>query len=239
MTQLGEAVLVAFIAADDKAGKCDFKPVKDNWTANLVGSSDALGGYLGNKPHAATASAITQTQWPSQAHHLIPHLTLIDHAVADWLKAGGASIMWGDTEYNVDHQHNGKWLPYASDLPEWQNNTPAQNRKLLFDLMAKSGMQIHQGPHSGLNNYGVGEVPYKQCVNKYLDKINVNANSHYKRNPPCSDCAGNSNKGKVPPRANTVRFVDQASSVLWGDIKARRIFVSRIAADFVACAGVP
>lgn len=229
MTQIGETVLVAFLSEDENVGKCDFKPPQDNWTANLEGSSEALSGHLGGKP----------TQWPSQAHHLIPHLTLIDHPVAGWLQTGGQSIMWGDTKYNVDHRHNGKWLPYASALPEWKTNTPAQNRKLLFDLMARSGLQIHQGPHSGLENYGVGEVSYKQCVNKYLDKINVHSNSHYKRTPACADCAGNSKAGKVPPRANTVRFVDKASEVLWQDITASRIFVSRIAAEFVASGGIP
>jgi hypothetical protein len=238
MTQVGEAVLVGFIAADDNKAKCDFKPDQTNWTANLSGSSEALAASLGNKPHAANEAALSATAWPSQAHHLIPHLTLIDHPVAEWLKSGGSSELWGDTKYNVDHRNNGKWLPYAADMPEWQTNSASDNRKLLFKLMRLSGLQIHQGPHSGLNNYQAGEMPYKACVKKYLDKINQNANSHYKKTPPCTDCKPDGKK-KLPPRDNTVRFVDQASAVLWQDIAAARIFVSRIAAEFVLTGGVP
>lgn len=239
MTQIGEAVLLGFIAKDDAAGKCDFKPAQEDWQANLVGSSEALGRSLGNKPDAKREADLSPGAWPSQAHHLIPHLTLIDHPVSGWLKAGGQSVMWGDTEYDVDHRHNGKWLPYAKDLPEWQTNSATENRKLLFKLMRLSGLQIHQGPHSGLNNYQVGEMPYKACVKKYLDKINQNANSHYAMNPACTDCAGHRLQGKVAPRRNTVRFVDQASQVLWQDITAARIFVSRIAAEFAMTGGIP
>jgi hypothetical protein len=43
MTQVGEAVLVAMLAADDKKAKCDFKPPQTNWKANLEGDADRLG----------------------------------------------------------------------------------------------------------------------------------------------------------------------------------------------------
>lgn len=50
MTQVGEAVLVAMLAADDKKAKCDFKPPQTNWKANLEGDADRLGGLLGKQP---------------------------------------------------------------------------------------------------------------------------------------------------------------------------------------------
>ena len=99
--------------------KCDYKPEDTPWKANLAGNSETLGNNLGNKPNAGSVAELSRTQWPSQAHHLIPHLTLKDHAVAKWLKEG--SILFADTKYNVDHENNGKWMPYASSLPEWQN----------------------------------------------------------------------------------------------------------------------
>jgi hypothetical protein len=236
MTEVGEAVQIAFLKEQEKE-KCDFKPDEESWTANLEGSSKALEGYLGNKPNASEESELSSEKWPSQAHHLIPHLTLKDHAVAKWLKNANGSIMWGDTFYNVDHEHNGKWLPYASALKEWPQSGPKARRELMFKVMRLSGLQLHQGPHSGSNRYEIGEQPYKACVIKYLDKIKQNAVSHYKKQPPCEDCAGSSDNGKVPPRANTVRFVDQASELIWDDILEQRIFVSRIAAEFAQCAG--
>lgn len=236
MTEVGEAVLVELLAQQDKE-KCDFKPQKETWTANLEGSSTALEGHLGNKPTASRESELSPDHWPSQAHHLIPHLTLKDHMVAMWLKKIKSSIMWGDTFYNVDHENNGKWLPYASALQEWKRYGAKRRRDLMFKVMRLSGLQLHQGPHSGSNRYEIGEQPYKACVIKYLDKIKQNAVSHYKKKPPCKDCASNSDNGKVPPRANTVRLVDRASELIWDDIKEERIFVSRIAAEFVQCEG--
>lgn len=236
MTEVGEAVLVALLKEQDLQ-KCDFKPDETDWTANLDGDSKALEKSLGEKPSAGEESELSNDKWPSQAHHLIPHLTLKDHAVAKWLQQGNGSIMWGDTFYDVDHEHNGRWLPYASSLKEWGARDAKGRRELMFKVMRLSGLQLHQGPHSGSNRYGVGEQPYKACVVKYLDKIKQSAVSHYKKQPPCADCQGNSKSGKVPPRANTVRFVDQVSQLIWGDILEQRIFVSRIAAEFAECEG--
>ena len=86
MTQVGEAVLVAMLAADEKKNKCDFEPAKTNWKANLEGDADRLGKSLGKQPkNAAKEADLSSSCWPSQAHHLIPHLTLKSHPVAKWL----------------------------------------------------------------------------------------------------------------------------------------------------------
>jgi hypothetical protein len=238
MTQIGENILVGFMNADDKKEKCTFKPTQEKWKANLDGSSTALVLSLGNKPHATSESEISSTNWPSQAHHLIPHLTLKKHPAAGWLKKTKKSKLLGDTYYDVDHKNNGKWLPYASSLPEWKaTRSKTKRRNLMMKIMRESGLQLHQGRHSATDRYGVGEVPYKECVVKYLDKIKDNALSHLEMEPPCADCSGNSESGKVPPRENTVRFADKASKILWQDIKQSRIFVSKIAADFAESEG--
>lgn len=241
MTQVGEAVLVAMLAADEKDGKCEFQPDQKQWKANLDGDAATLGRNMGNQPENATKEAdLSASCWPSQAHHLIPHLTLKSHRVAQWLKEG--SVLYGDTRYDVDHRNNGKWMPYASNLAEWRTAaaTPAQvahNRSLMFKVMQLAQIQMHQGKHSGSNTYGIGECAYKECVKKYLDKIANHAVSHYKKQPPCEDCKGKKQADKLPPRDNMVRYVDKASALLEQDINCCRIFVSRIAAEFAQAGG--
>lgn len=239
--QAGESILVAFMSDDDKKLKCDYQPENLNWTANLDGDSTALGTNLGQKPHAENESQLTKDRWPSQAHHLIPHLTIKSHAVAKWLKSG--SIIYSDTKYNVDHENNGMWMPYASSLAEWKTGATtasaiAKNWALMFRVMALAQIQLHQGRHSSSNKYGIGECPYHERVKQYLEKIKNNAVSHFNKKPACVDCSGKSQAGKVPPRDNTVRFVDKASEMLERDIRLCRIFVSRIAAEFTQAGGL-
>jgi hypothetical protein len=121
-------------------------------------------------------------------------------------------------------------MPYGSDLAEWKSAKAKKRRALLFKLMKLSGIQVHQGPHSRKNEYGVGIMPYKARVAEYLDKIDEKGSSHFAQPKPCGDCT--SNKGKYPPRDNTVSFVDRASTLIEKDINLCLIFVSRIAAEF-------
>ena len=210
MPELGE--LVAFMVELDEKEKCNYKPETNNWRANLDGSSTRLELALGNKPHANNESELSSSNWPSQAHHLIPHLTLKAHAVADCLKKDNK--IYEDTKYDVDHQNNGKWMPYASSLPEWSTGTPTQQRALMFKIMRLAKIQMHQGPHSGKNNYGIGIKPYKKRVIDYLDAIDNHAVSHYADAHKCKDCNSKKFANKYPPRENTVQYVDKASSLL-------------------------
>lgn len=223
----------------DKDAKCTYKPDEKTWKANLDGDGKKLGDNLGNKPNASKESELSSKKWPSQAHHLIPHLTLKKHAVACWLK--GDDEIWGDTQYNVDHENNGKWMPYASSLSEWVTGATKvedknSNRKLMFKVMSLARIQMHQGKHSGSKRYGIGEAPYKERVSQYLEKIDNNAISHYSEPKPCKDCKGDK-AGKLPPRQNTVRYVDKASGLIEKDIDCCRIFVSKIAAEFAELGG--
>jgi len=234
MPEIGE-LIGAMVDLDEKE-KCNFEPDKNKWVANLDGSSARLERSLGDKPHADNESQLSNSNWPSQAHHLIPHLTLIKHPVADWLKKD--KEIYDDTKYNVDHKNNGKWMPYASSLPEWEIGTLLQRRALMFKIMGLAKIQLHQGKHSGSDNFGVGVKPYKARVKDYLDAINNHAISHYAGEHACGDCKSKKQANKFPPRENTVCYVDKASSLLDKDITACRIFVSRIAAEFSSTGGL-
>lgn len=234
MTQVGEGIAI-LVNAMEKDEKCDFKPEATAWQANLDGSGTKLGNALGDKPNANSESELSGSNWPSQAHHLIPHKTLVKHQVADWLKKD--KQIYDDTKYNVDHQNNGKWMPYASSLPEWTSASPVAKRELMFKIMRLAKIQMHQGKHSESNRYGIGEMPYKARVKQYLDKINNNAQSHYKGPRACEDCKGKKQANKCPPRNNTVTYVDKASRLINKDIDSCKIFVSRIAAEFAQTGG--
>lgn len=233
MPELGE--LITAMVDFDKTEKCDFKPDQHKWKCNLEGKSETLAANLGNKPDANSESELSASKWPSQAHHLIPHLTLIAHAVAVWLEKD--KRIYHDTKYNVDHKNNGKWMPYASSLPEWKTGSPVQQRELMFKIMGLAKIQMHQGKHSGSNTYGIAIRPYKARVIDYLDKIQNHGISHYAGPNACKDCKSNKLANKYPPTENTVRYVDKASSLLEKDINACRIFVSRIAAEFAIAGG--
>lgn len=239
MTQIGEGVAI-FQVVIDEDDKCQYKPEDQDWLANLNGSGEALAQHLGTKPYAASEADLSATAWPSQAHHLIPHLTLKSHPLAQWLKS--SDMLFADTYYNVDHENNGKWMPYASGLPEWvrgaTNRTDRErNRALMFKVMSLARIQLHQGRHSSSNRYGVGEAPYKERVKQYLKKIKNNAVSHYAGKNACNDCKSKKFNDKFPPRDNLVRYVDKASELVEKDINQCRIFVSRIAAEFAETGG--
>ena len=118
MTEIGEGIveLEKFMESDVK---CNYKPDKEEWKANLDGSSTALGENLGKKPDAKSAKDLSGNNWPSQAHHLIPWKQLKAHPVAGWLSVDAKdSQIFDDTFYNVDHKNNGKWMPYASRMED-------------------------------------------------------------------------------------------------------------------------
>jgi hypothetical protein len=233
VTEVGESVAV-LVGEMDKKEECDYKPEETKWRCNLSGNSTTLGNNLGNKPDASKESELSSGSWPSQAHHLIPHKQLAAHPVSKWLKKG--SILYGDTQYDVDHRNNGKWMPYASSLAEWRRSGVRKKRDLMFKVMRLSGIQLHQGRHSR-SPYGVGQLGYKERVDQYLDKIRNNAVSHAKGPPPCDDCSSKKDGKLLPPRDNTVRYVDRASALIEGDIDNCLIFVSRIAAEFAEAGG--
>jgi hypothetical protein len=221
--------------------KCEFPEKDDKWTCTLDGESDRLAANIKkhrgiSKPKVpAKLDDVSSEAWPSQAHHLIPWQQLADEPVTQWLSTQKGTLR-GDNDYSVDHGENGKFMPYVSDLPEWSGASTDKKRKIAEKVMAITGIQLHQGPHS-YKPYGVGEDGYKTRVEEYLTKIDDTSIDHYTKDPPCGDCKSKSQGGKKPPRRNVVLYMDSASRFLELDINAGRIFVSRRAAGFVEAGG--
>src|SRR2546425_2870789 len=145
--------------------------------------------------------------------------------------------MYADNDYCVDDWQNGKFMPYASMLPEWSATSSTTERlRLRRIVMEKAQMQLHQGPHS-FKAYVAGGTGYKSRVDEYLKAITNNSIGHYKAEPPCPDCKSKEQAGYVAPRRNVVRFVHKASERLEIDINIGKIFVSRHAAEYAAAGG--
>lgn len=226
----GVATLATFVHEDQE--ECSYEPEATTWKANLDGDSKTLGRRLRNKPDASRKAELSATNWPSQAHHIIPHDQLAKHGMKNWLKKG--TMLWADTQYDVDHANNGMWMPFASKLPEWKTGSAEERRELMLEIMRLAKLQIHQGRHSMKNAYGIGIAPYKARVASYLDKIRDATLSHYAGERPCKDCQGKAKAGRFPPRNNTVVLVDMASGHLEREIRNGSIFVSKIAAELEA-----
>jgi hypothetical protein len=241
MTEMAEmlAVLLDFL---EEGIKCEFPEDKDEWTCTLDGNSDTLAQNITKhmgiaKPKVPSKLAdVSPSTWPSQAHHLVPWQQLKKHPVTQWLAMSKKRLL-RDNDYSVDHGHNGKFMPYASDLREWSGSSAAKKRRIAERVMTVAGIQLHQGPHS-YKPYGVGEDGYKTRVAEYLEKINGSSLDHYTKDPPCKDCKVKSQGGKKSPRRNVVLYMDAASRFLDLDINAGRVYVSRRAADFVEGGGV-
>jgi hypothetical protein len=243
--QVGEgiAVLVEFME-EDKKKKCDFKPEQKTWKAKLVGKGGTLGDNIGSRPNATCVAELSSSCFPSQAHHLIPNARLNPkakgaedeppHSVHEFLIDG--DYLYADTDYDINHKKNGKWMPYAHALKEWKTGATlkkdkAYNKDIMFKVMQVANIQMHQGAHS-YKKFGVGEAGYLKRVNQYLDKIDDNALSHYAGVFECDDCKSKEQSGKFPPRANIIRYMDKASSLIKTDINKCRIFVSEAASKF-------
>ncbi len=69
-------------------------------------------------------------------------------------------------------------------------------------------------------------------VDQYLDKIENNALSHFAGAFKCDDCSSKKTNDLYPPRTNSIRYFDKASSLIEKDINKCRIFVSEIASKF-------
>ncbi len=247
MTEVAEGVAVVIELMEAKQA-CEFRPPgPPEWKCDLEGNATRLGNNLSEfvpRPLPCASEANLSLEcWPYQTHHLIPWQQLKSHAVTQWLTKsptgpGVPKRMYGDTDYCVDDWQNGKFMPYASDLPEWNATSSTTERlRLRRIVMEKAKMQLHQGPHS-FKAYIAGEAGYKTRVDEYLKAITNNSVGHYTKKPPCEDCKNKEQAGKVAPRRNVVGFVHKASERLEVDINTGKIFVSRQAAEYAAAGGV-
>lgn len=98
-------------------------------------------------------AGVSETEFPLQAHHLIPKNFLPDHPVCvflcqKWTKDKLFQLS-EDTEYNTDHANNGYAMPDALRLKEWKAAKNAADRcGVAFRVMQKTKVQLHQGSHA-------------------------------------------------------------------------------------------
>jgi hypothetical protein len=237
--EAGEAFAAALAKTDEKV-KCQYKKPKDEWKCVLGGDSGHLETNIKRdrgkaKPETpASLAQVTKSRWPSQAHHLIPHVQLSGHVVTEWI-AESKDALLGDCNYSVNHGLNGKFMPYASSLSDWKSASTEKKVKIANKVMKAAGIQLHQGAHS-YEPYNENQDGYKTRVEEYLEKVKDQSVGHYDPETGCEECRETTN-GKVPPRRNTVSMLDRASKQLDKDIRKGEIAVSRRASDYVANVG--
>lgn len=97
MTQLRDTILIAFLKEGNEKSKCEFKPAKTAWKANLLGKSSRLRVSLrstepsrAEPSRTASKADVSHIDFHAQAHHLIPHDHLGEYAMHNWLPAGDA-----------------------------------------------------------------------------------------------------------------------------------------------------
>jgi hypothetical protein len=233
---------IAALVATIEKYECTHTDDKSGWKCNLEGATD---GHLtsniprdkkikepiwpppGGPKTLASCKAGNPGVWPSQAHHLIPWKQLKPHRVTSYLAESPSEApakMWADNNYSVNHGNNGKFMPFASNLADWDAATDQQ--KVAEDLMDKVLIQLHQSRHSS-TQYDGAKQGYKERVKEYLKEI---ADRGAKHPDQCDECKAKKNGDKWPPRAGMVAFVDKASALLEQDINDMDIFVSRRAA---------
>lgn len=117
----------------------------------------SLGAVPEKKPNAHWAdvglAGVTASEFPLQAHHLIPKNTLPKHPVCLWLckkwNKDDTYQLDEDTEYNTDHANNGYAMPDALRLKEWNNAASAADKVgVAFRVMEQTQVQLHQGSHA-------------------------------------------------------------------------------------------
>lgn len=234
---------VAAVAAVDKPN-CTHKPEEVDWKCQLAGATT---GHLTDNierdrksekkirptwPPPSGKESLAECRpavFPHQAHHLIPWKQLENHRTSTLLaktrpKLGQQIIH--DAHYSVNHGNNGKFMPYASDLPEWKVASVVNKARIAEDLMNAVGIQLHQSRHSR-TRYDGAEEGYKARVDEYLNRIHCSAWTHMEL---CNDCKAKRERKFWPPRAEVVAGVDGVSRLLEADIDQQKIFVSQRAA---------
>jgi hypothetical protein len=236
MTNLQAGVLFGMVDADSGSkSACDHTDDKSGWRCNLEGKT--AGALIDNierdrskakpvwPPPGGTNSVhdATKTNWPSEAHHLIPWQMIAGragHKVKQYLKRG--TYLIADANYSINHGNNGKFMPFASDLKEWKG-TESVKAKVAFDLMDRVGIQLHQSRHS-YESYGGNTEGYKTIVTELLDTIRLSESRHRDK---CEECKTKADDKKFPPRKQMTHKMDKVSKSLETQIGRGKIFVSR------------
>jgi hypothetical protein len=202
----------------------------------FLGGPDA---YIAKKSVAWALGNVDSSQFPIQAHHLIPKNHLPEHEVCTFLAKKYTKNkkyqLTSDTPYDTDHAHNGYCMPYATPLSDWKKASGDDDVKLAicFDVMDSTGRQLHQGSHKARpyvedpadpdEESKVHPCGYLNVVDRYLLAVHDAALKHADL---CRICKPSKSKADVEPREQTVEHVDQASGIIKLLVDANRTFVS-------------
>ena len=207
---------------------------------------DVTGSYIKKVKKASwTVANCNPTQFPIQAHHLIPKSHLPKHPVCVFLAKNYAEHeiyqLTADNNYDTDDTQNGYCLPYASPTTEWKatknlsGSTQAEARqKVAFDVMDNTNRQLHQGSHAKEvfeevdEEEGIEQVtPYLEAVDQFLDAIHDCARDHVRT---CTVCkSAGDDKINIQPVASIVQHMHEASKQIYTLLLANKIFVSKYA----------
>lgn len=179
------------------------------------------------------------TSFPYQTHHLIPKALLPDHEVCVWLTDSPKNNpteyqLKADTNYSIDHWRNGMFMPFVSNMRQWQKAGDESTKELVaFEVMRRAKIQLHQGSHSAedfLELEDVETAGYNTMVEKLLLLVSVRTLNHVET---CDECKAEGKK-KVRPLLSLVRHTHMVSARLENLLSSWRIFVSKRAAHYFA-----
>lgn len=216
-------------------------------------------GYLGPptpfvakpEPHTSWSLAdVGPEKFPVQAHHIIPKNHLPEHPVCTFLAKNYTKSelyeLTADAPYNTDHANNGYCLPYATPLAEWKKLDKSDDSypwklNLCFDVMKKTGRQLHQGSHrveaytgpiADDEEAGIHVAGYLEAVNELLDIVQAGSQKHAAMCDICNPGLKNDPKIKITPRQAVVAHVDQVSGIVKLLVDSNRTFISEPASMF-------
>lgn len=209
---------------------------------NMGGAVPALPGLKKGEKAASRCQleSCSAREYPSEAHHLIPHDYLPTQSVCNWLvKPDGKGkapytrdkeyALAEDTNYDTDHPRNGLCLPHAADTREWiqARDNSRKKAKIAFRLMNLTNKQLHQGKHTH-TVYVPNTAGYKTEVGRLLNLVSHTAKTHAKI---CAICKEKGKK-KLRPRNEVVEHMHGVSDIMRASIAKNKVFVSRRAAEY-------
>jgi hypothetical protein len=179
-------------------------------------------------------STVTDSAFPSQAHHLIPKSDLPGHPICAFLCKSWSSSevkyqLRSDSCFDSDDARNGYFMPYASSSHQWSIASKDDKNRIVDFLTCVTGIQLHQGKHAtgsfDREEDGVETGGYLETVQKFLKLLFERVCAHCDGCPDCAKPEGD--KVLVYPSRLVVEQMFQISQFLRTLLKASAIFVSK------------
>jgi hypothetical protein len=186
----------------------------------------------------------SREHFPFQTHHLIPKKHLPTHIVCTFLAKSYDKHpkyqLEKDSNYDTDHANNGYNMPFISTTAQWAEagDDPEKQALAAYDLMFLTGIQLHQGSHSYEDfgeedeDAGMETEGYLTATDKFLKQVFNAAQRHVKCCAICKKAKGKPDN--IRPVESVVRHVDQVSLILLLKLRAKHIFVSERAFQYLA-----